>query len=237
VTRLRELLHEREKFFRFMVHELRAPLSPLVTTMAVLRSPSVIGNEEKRTAMLARMSRAVDRMVSFVDDFLDLSKLDQETLAVKQTDVQLDAIVKVVVEGQMPLAEDKGLALTAAPWAPFPIRGDPVVLRTVIQNLVNNAIKYTEKGRVELRVSRDEDTFSIRVCDTGAGLTPEEQKNLFQEFGRIKRMEGVKGTGLGLALVRKLVDACEGRVTVESAGKQQGSCFTVTLPYVFGERE
>ena len=75
----------------------------------------------------------------------------------------------------------------------------------------------------------------MRVADTGAGLAPEEQANLFQEFGRIQRTAGVKGTGLGLALVNKLVQSCGGAVRVESPGKNRGSAFTFSLPLAFGE--
>ena len=99
---------------------------------------------------------------------------------------------------------------------------------------MNNAIKYTTRGSVTVRATHDDANFTFAVEDTGAGLTEEEQASLFQEYGRIKRTKGVKGTGLGLALVKKLVTVCNGSVGVVSEGKGRGSTFSFTLPRVFG---
>jgi PAS domain S-box-containing protein len=235
ITELRELERERERFFRFMVHELRAPLSPIVTILALFRRPDVVANEEKFKSMVAMMSRSVDRLRSFVDDFLDLSKLDQQSLAVRRERIDLRELIGDVVEGQRLLAQDKGLELVVPDWEPFSVEGDPVVVRTLTQNLLNNAVKYTDDGRVTLRVEEQPHMFRVEVSDTGAGLAAEEQAMLFQEYGRIKRTDGVKGTGLGLALVKKLVDVCGGSVSVKSEGKGKGSAFTFVLPRVFGD--
>ncbi|MGO8703085.1 MAG: ATP-binding protein [Candidatus Brocadiia bacterium] len=235
VTALRRLQREREQFFRFMVHELRAPLSPLAMAIPLLRDPKVLADRARLDALVRLLTRSTDRIQSFVDDFLSLSKLDQMTLVVTQEPVDLKAVLEDVVENQRILAEDKGLSIRIEPWKEFPVRGDPFVVRTLALNLVNNAIKYTSAGGVKISVTRDAAGFSVHVADTGAGLTPEEQANLFQEFGRIRRTAGVKGTGLGLALVNKLVQSCRGAVRVESRGKNQGSTFTFSLPLVFGE--
>jgi len=235
VTELRRLQHERERFFRFMVHELRAPLSPLVTAVSLLRQERARQDPEQLRRLLPLVIRSTDRLRQFVDDFLELSRLDSEALRVTQEPLDLKAIIEEVVEGQRILAEEKGLTLTIEPWEPFGVRGDAFAIRTIVQNLVNNAIKYTERGRVTVTVEKHDTEFRIAVSDTGVGLTPDEQRHLFQEFGRIKRMEGIKGTGLGLALVKRVVEACGGCVKVHSAGKDRGSTFTVTLPCVFGE--
>jgi two-component system phosphate regulon sensor histidine kinase PhoR len=235
VTALRQLQREREQFFRFMVHELRAPLSPLAMAIPLLRDPKVLADRARLDALVRLLTRSTDRMQSFVDDFLSLSKLDRMTLRVTQEPVDLKAVLEDVAENQRILAEDKGLSIRIEPWEVFPVRGDPFVLRTLAQNLLNNAIKYTNVGGVKISVTRDAASFSVHVADTGAGLTPEEQANLFQEFGRISRTAGVKGTGLGLALVNKLVQSCHGAVRVESRGKDRGSTFTFSLPLVFGE--
>ena len=235
VTELRRLQRERERFFRFMVHELRAPLSPMVTAVSLLRQEKVQENPEQVRRLLPLMARSTDRLRQFVDDFLELSRLDTEALRVTQEPVDLKATIEETVEGQCILAEEKGLDLTVEPWEPFEVRGDVFVVRTVTQNLVNNAVKYTDEGGVTVSVEARGERFRLSVRDTGAGLTREEQKNLFQEYGRIQRMEGVKGTGLGLALVKRILDACGGRIEVQSPGKNQGSTFTVTLPRVFGD--
>ena len=234
VTQLRELQRERERFFRFMIHELRAPLSPLVTAAPLLRRAEILEDPNRLEGLHKLVARSVDRLRGFIDDFLELSKLDQETLTIHQEELDLREIVDEVVDSQSLLAEDKGLDLVLEPWTPFSVLGDRCAVRTMVQNLVNNAIKYTEKGSVRISVAKEDGKFTLSVADTGAGLTEEERKNLFQEFGRIQRMAGVKGSGLGLALVKQLVDACDGRIRVESEGKDKGSVFSIELPCVFG---
>ena len=235
VTTLRQLQRERERFFRFMVHELRAPLSPLLTAVSLLNDPGILGDNERLRRLLPLISRSTDRLHSFMDDFIQLSKLDEQALRIAQRDVDLAAIIRDIVGNQGILAEQKGVTLSVEPWEPFAVRGDDFVVRSLVQNLVNNAVKYTDAGSVTVSVGRDADTFTVRVSDTGMGLSEEERKNLFQEFGRIQRMAGVKGSGLGLALVKTLVDACGGTVSVESEGKDKGSIFSFTLPRVFGD--
>ncbi len=235
VTELRRLQREREQFFRYMVHELRAPLSPLTSVTSLLRKPEVQKDPERIEKLTGILSRSTDRLQSFVDDYLELSKIEEQTITLKQKDLHLAQIIEEVVENQRILAEDKGLELNVEPWEEFSLHGDDFVVRTAVRNLVNNAVKYTQEGHVRVYVDHDAKRFRIHVSDTGAGLTEEEQQNIFQEFGRIQRTEGMKGSGLGLALVKKLVDAAGGEIQVESAGKDQGSTFTVQLPRVFGK--
>lgn len=237
VTELRALQREKEQFFRYMVHELRAPLSPLVTVTSLLRNPDILEDKERVNKLLSTVARSTDRLQSFVNDYLELSRINQQHLTLKREKLDIRAVIEEVVDEQRVLAEDKGLELTIKDWKDFSVEGDDFVLRTSVRNLVNNAIKYTQNGAVEISVDHDGENFWIHVSDTGAGLTEEEQDNIFQEFGRIQRMSGLKGSGLGLALVRKLMDTSGGRITVESAGKEQGSIFTIELPRQFGETQ
>ena len=235
VTELRRLQREREQFFRYMVHELRAPVSSLTSTVSVLRRPEVAENEDRYKKLMGVLTRSVDRLERFVHDFLELSRVEEQELSLEQEELDLKEIINEEVEEQRILAEDKGLELEVEPWDDISVHGDDFVVRTAVRNLVNNAVKYTKEGSVHVSVDHDKETFRIHVKDTGQGLTEEEQQNVFQEFGRIKRMAGMKGTGLGLALVKKIVEASGGRVSVESPGKDQGSTFTVELPRVFGQ--
>jgi len=234
VTELRALQREREQFFRYMVHELRAPLSPLVTVTSLLKKPEILEDKGRVQKLLSTVARSTDRLQSFVNDYLELSRINEQQLTLKQESLNLRTIIDEVVEEQKVLAEDKGLSLEVKPWDDFSIKGDDFVIRTVVRNLVNNAVKYTREGSVTIEVHHDTEKFRIQVCDTGPGLTEEEQKNIFHEFGRIQRTSGLKGSGLGLALVKKLVDTSQGRVSVESRGKDKGSTFTVELPRDFG---
>ncbi len=237
VTELRRLQREREQFFRYMVHELRAPLSPITMAIGLLRDEEVLEDKDRLENLVALLARSTDRLQSFVDDFLELAKVEEQELSLSQEPIDLHEIVEEIVDDQGVLAEDKGIDLQINEWDEFSISGDEFVVRTAVRNLVNNAIKYTDEGEIEVTVDKDARSFRIHVRDTGAGLDEEEREHIFQEFGRIRRMEGMKGTGLGLALVKKLVEAAGGDVSVESPGKDQGSTFTVQLPRVFGEAD
>jgi two-component system phosphate regulon sensor histidine kinase PhoR len=235
VTELRKLQREREQFFRYMVHELRAPLSPISTALTLLRQDRVLEDKRRLKNLVALLGRSADRLESFVKDFLELSRIHEQKLSIKQQPIDLRVIVEEEVENQRILAEDKGLSLEVEPWDEFPVSGDDFVVNTCVRNLVNNAIKYTDEGHVKVSVCQEDDSFRIQVADTGGGLTEREQENIFQEFGQIKRTSGMKGTGLGLALVKKLVEASGGTVRVESEGEGKGSTFVVELPKVFGD--
>jgi len=205
------------------------------TAIGLLRDPKVRQDDERLERLVGVLARSTDRLQSFVRDFLELAKIEEQKVTIARKPLDLEEIVDEVIENQGVLAEDKGLELTVEPWSDFSIEGDDFVVRTGVRNLVNNAIKYTDEGSVTISVDHDVDSFRIRVCDTGAGLTEEEQRQVFQEFGRIQRMAGMKGTGLGLALVKKLVEESDGRVWVESEGEGRGSTFTIELPRKFGE--
>ena len=237
VTELRRLQREREQFFRYMVHELRAPISTLTAAVSALRKPAVKEDPDRIEKMVGVLGRSGDRLERFVDEFLELSRIQEQQLTLERDGLDLKDIVDEEVENQRVLAEDKGLELQIEPWEDFSVEGDDFVLRTSIRNLVNNAIKYTKEGSVTVSIDHDSESFRIHVKDTGVGMTEEEQEQIFQEFGRIQRTEGMKGTGLGLALVKKLVDTAGGRISVESSGKDEGSTFTVELPRQFGDGE
>ena len=234
VTELRNLQREREQFFRYMVHELRAPLSPLVTITSLLRKPEILDDKDRVQKLIATVARSTDRLQSFVNDYLELSRIQEQHLTLKHEELNIEEIVNDVVDEQKVLADDKGLSLKVDEWDDFSVTGDDFVVRTVVRNLVNNAVKYTQEGSVTVSVDHDTEKFRVHVADTGSGLTEQEQENIFQEFGRIQRTSGLKGSGLGLALVKKLVDTAGGRISVESEGKDKGSTFIVELPRQFG---
>ncbi len=235
VTELRRLQREREQFFRYMVHELRAPLSSLQSTVSAFNQIGKSEDRERLERLFSIVRKSTDRLNGFVNDFLELAKIEKQNINLKSQPVDLKAVITEEVEEQRVLAEDKGLELDVEEWEPFEVQGDDFVISTAVRNLVNNAVKYTEEGKISVVVEEGNETFAIRVSDTGVGLTKEEQQQIFQEFGRIKRTEGMKGTGLGLALVKKLTETAGGKVDVSSPGKGKGCTFTVHLPLSFGQ--
>ncbi|MBN1422541.1 MAG: PAS domain S-box protein [Planctomycetes bacterium] len=231
LTERKRLEREREEFFRFMVHELRAPLSPIVMGLSLLLRQDSQLEQKARRKLMQVSYRGIARLQEFVDGFLDLSRLQRQTVTVDWEDFPLRPVVQGVVEEQTLLALDKELSIVNEIPEDLTVRCDRRIIRTVVQNYVNNAIKYTDAGTISIRTEAADPGW-IRFCvrDTGSGFEPDERDRLFGEFGRLKRHEGVKGTGLGLALVKLLVSAYGGQVAAESEGKGKGSTFSATLP-------
>jgi CheY-like chemotaxis protein len=187
----------------------------------------------------ARWSRAViDRQVQhltrLVDDLLDISRITRNQLVLRRSPIELAEVITAAVESSRPLIEQSGHELTVS-LAPEPvyIDGDAVRLSQVFQNLLNNAAKYSERGgRISLAAERQDDGVVVRVKDTGVGIPPDILPRLFEMFYQADRSleRAQSGLGVGLALVRRLVEAHGGRVEARSEGVGKGSEFIVRLP-------
>jgi CheY-like chemotaxis protein len=189
----------------------------------------------------ARSSRAViDRQVQhltrLIDDLLDISRITRNKLVLRRAPVALPEIITAAVEASRPLIEDSGHELTVSlPSDPIYVDGDAVRLSQVFQNLLNNAAKYTERGgRIWLTAEQRGEAVVVRVKDTGVGIPPETLPRLFEMFYQAERSleRAQAGLGVGLALVRRLVEEHGGRVEARSEGSGKGSEFIVQLPVI-----
>jgi heavy metal sensor kinase len=208
-------------------HELRTPLT-------AIRSVGEVGLRGQRTeasyrGIIGSMLEEVDRLSQLVDRLLALSRAGTHHAAFSLDAVDLASLAEDVVAHLGVLAEEKGQTLSiekrGAPWA----RGDRVVLRQALINLVDNAIKFTPAGgRVRLRLSETPSLAVIDVIDTGPGVPPEARHHIFDRFYRLDGNEAV-GTGLGLSLARGGVEAIGGRLTLEQS-TSEGSTFRITVP-------
>ena len=220
----------KDEFLAMLGHELRNPLSPIVTALQLMRmrGDSSYGREGEI------IQRQVDHLVRLVDDLLDVSRVTRGKIELKFERVALDQVTDRALEMASLLIEQRGhhLEVDVAPGLLWD--GDPARLVQVVSNLLTNAARYTEPGgRIWLRVGRDgPDAVEISVRDTGIGLAPEMLDQVFELFFQgkrsIDRAEG--GLGIGLALVRNIVELHGGSVQARSDGRGQGSEFVVRLP-------
>jgi signal transduction histidine kinase/ActR/RegA family two-component response regulator len=229
---LREADRRKDDFLAVLAHELRNPLAPLRNALHILKTPGVDAAISERARQM--MERQVEQLVRLVDDLLDISRIMRGKIELRRAPVELATVVARAVETSQPLIDAGTHELSIAlPSEPLWLNGDLVRLAQVVSNLLNNAAKYTEKGgKIWLIAAREKDEAVVRVRDTGIGIAPEMRSrifNLFVQAGRAHdRAQG--GMGIGLTLVRSLVEMHGGSVAVYSDGSGKGSEFIVKLP-------
>jgi PAS domain S-box-containing protein len=230
----RESSRLKDEFLATVSHELRTPLTAILGWAHMLRTGQFDGNSALRAfETIERNARAQSQLI---DDLLDVSSIITGKLRIDVRQVSPDSFVEAAVEAIRPAAEAKGVRVQKImDTGVVTVSGDPVRLQQVVWNLLANAIKFTPRGgRVQVRLERVDSHIEIAVTDTGAGIAPEFLPHVFDRFRqadqRTTRQHG--GMGLGLAIVRHLVELHGGTVSAESAGEGQGSTFRVLLPVV-----
>jgi len=221
----------KSQFLALLSHELRNPLAPLRTGLALLK----VTRDEAATAQTREMmERQIGHLTRLIDDLLDVSRIDRGKLDMKLERVTVDALVRAAVETAMPSIDAKGLRLVVSyAGQPLYVRADPVRLTQVFANLLNNAAKFTPPhGRIELSMRGEHGEAVVMVADTGIGIEREHLESVFDMFMQVEsaRRAAPGGLGLGLTLVRSMVERHGGRVSARSAGVGQGAEFEVRLP-------
>ena len=236
-TLLREVQHADEsknKFLAMLAHELRNPLAPLRNSVHLLR---MRGGDAAMVAQVRdMMDRQVTHMGRLIDDLLDVSRITRGLVSLNKERVNLAQLARLTVEDHRALFESSGVTLTArVPEIPVWVHGDRTRLTQVLDNLLENGRKFTEKeGEIEVEVYADQAArrAMLRVRDTGIGVDPEMLPKLFDIFSQADRSldRSRGGLGLGLALVKRLVQLHDGAVEARSAGLGEGAEFTISLP-------
>ena len=229
---LREADRRKDEFIATLAHELRNPLAPITNALEIMR----LSGESPEAVERARgmMERQVKQMVRLIDDLLDVSRVTRGKLQLVMEHIDLRTVIETALEISRPQIERAQLTFKATlPSHELRVHGDRVRLAQVLSNLLNNAAKFTEPGgSVSLAAERAGSHVVVRVRDTGVGLPPEALPRVFDLFTQInpslKRTQG--GLGIGLALVRRLVEMHGGMVAAHSDGPGRGAEFTVTLP-------
>src|SRR5947209_14212700 len=221
----------KDEFLAMLAHELRNPLAPLRASLHVL---GATGSEDDRRRCLDIMARQVQTLDRLVADLLDLSRVRRGEVGLRRELVDLRDVLAEAAEASRPLVDQAGHALGLhLPGEPLAVDGDRVRLAQVFVNLLNNAAKYTGPGgAIEVRAERAGGEAVVRVRDTGAGIPADMLGRVFDLFVQVggSRDRSQGGLGIGLALVRRLVELHGGTVEARSAGPGRGSAFVVRLP-------
>ncbi len=229
---LSEADRRKNEFLAMLAHELRNPLAPIRNALRILRAPGTDATVVGSTSDM--MERQVGHMVRLVDDLLDVSRITRGKIDLRKEPLELASTIHHAVEALRPLVDKMQHALTLAlPEKPVYLEGDPIRIAQIVGNLLSNACKYTERGgRIVLAVVRDRDQVVVSVRDNGIGIAEDALPHIFEMFTQVDASlaRSQSGLGIGLTLVKQLVEMHDGTVEARSAGASHGSEFVVRLP-------
>jgi signal transduction histidine kinase len=222
----------KSQFLANMSHELRTPLTAVIglSDLLLLERDPLVPRQREYLEGVASSGR---HLLALVNDVLDLAKIEAGKTELKLESVPINDAIEDSLTTISPLASTRGVLLEPATIVAVPnVRADRVRLRQILYNLISNAVKFTDRGgRVQVRARRDEDRVSIAVMDTGIGIAPRDLSRLYRSFEQLELPSGDRpgGTGLGLALTKRLVEMHGGTIDVESQ-LGVGTTFTVRIP-------
>lgn len=241
ITREKEQERQRAEFISTASHEMRTPVAAMEGYLALAMNPQTATIDDKARAYLQKAYESTQHLGRLFQDLLTVSKAEDGRLMTRPAVIDVNSFMREIVDSLAQKAKDKGIGLVFAPGGSgqknvmpsFYIHADPSQMREVLGNLVDNAIKYTKQGTVTVNIRAEDPDVAIEISDTGIGIPPEDVPHLFQKFYRVDNSDTreIGGTGLGLYISRRLVEANNGHIGVTSTfGK--GSTFTVKLPRV-----
>jgi len=229
---LSEANRKKDEFLATLAHELRNPLAPIRNGLLLMKLAGDDAEAVERSRSM--MERQIEQMVRLVDDLMDISRISQGKLELRKEHVPLGAVIASAVETTRPLIEQMGHELTVTlPKQPFIVDADMTRLAQVFMNLLNNSAKYSERGgHIWLTVERQGSDVVVSVRDTGIGIPADNLTSIFDMFSQVDRSleKSQGGLGIGLSLVKRLVEMHGGRIEAKSDGPGRGSEFVVRLP-------
>ena len=229
---LKEADRSKNEFLATLAHELRNPLAPIRAAVRILElKANMTPDTQSALDVIDRQTRQMTRLI---DDLLDIARITSNKLELRKERIELREALKAAMETSKPLMEQRGHELVVEmDDEPIYLDGDLIRLAQVVSNLLNNAAKYTESGgRICLTGTKKEGNAVITVRDNGIGIAPEVLPRIFEMFTQVGRTTGgsQSGLGIGLTLVRRLVQMHDGAISVHSDGPGQGSEFIISLP-------
>lgn len=220
------------EFISMLSHELRNPLAPISNALEILRRG--IDDAPRLRPAVAMMERQVTQMVRLVEDLIDISRISRGKIDLRMAPVDLSSVLQLAVESVRPLLDSNEHDLTVTlTERPVIIEADPVRLAQIVGNLLSNAAKFTQPhGSIQLKTAIENGAVAISVSDTGIGISPQHLPHVFDLYMQVDSSLGRSGSGigLGLALVKDLVDLHGGTITASSEGVGKGTTFVVRLP-------
>ncbi len=227
--RAEEANRAKSTFLANVSHEMRTPLN------GILGYAQLLSHELDLSGLAARNLKALNQcsshLLAVINEVLDMAKIESGRLDINIKPLALYRLISDVESVVAPLADNKDLLFQQHIGNDLPgyIKGDATRLRQILINLLNNAVKFTKKGEVNLSVTLEDNDLLFKIQDTGSGIPEDRLKNIFQPFERLKTHSSEEGTGLGLAITQRIVEVLQGTITLESS-EHEGSCFTVRLP-------
>ncbi|MFZ1988098.1 MAG: HAMP domain-containing sensor histidine kinase [Minisyncoccia bacterium] len=230
--RLKELDQLKSEFLSVAAHQLRAPLTAIRGYTSLIEEGNFGATPDTMKEPLARIIDSARNMANSIEDYLDVSRIEQGRMKFESSKFDLTDLAQKVVDELGPVATRRKLTLSMQPAAEIFVTADIGKIKQVMTNLVDNAIKYTQAGSVTISVEKRDAVARLMVSDTGIGIPAEEIPNLFDKFTRARDANKVNttGTGLGLYVARKLIEGHKGKVWVESDGTNKGSRFIFEIP-------
>ncbi|HAT03652.1 MAG TPA: hypothetical protein DCS29_02625 [Candidatus Magasanikbacteria bacterium] len=231
--RLKELDQQKTEFLSIASHQLRTPLSIIKGYIELIEDGAYGKATKKMKDVLHDMDESNERLVKLVDEFLDITRIEQGRTKFVFENYKINDLISDVVKELHQRAEGKGLKIMWEPNADIAdVCMDEEKVRHVVFNFIDNAIKYSDKGIIKVLVEREDGGITVRVKDRGFGFNPIDQANFFQKFYRGENVKGtnVNGTGLGIYVCRKFIESHEGHVWAHSEGLGKGSEFGFWIP-------
>ncbi|RMF29822.1 MAG: PAS domain S-box protein [Bacteroidetes bacterium] len=225
----KELSELKSRFVSMASHEFRTPLSTILSSIELLEAYLHSGNVEKGSKHIERIKASVNHLITILNDFLSLSKLEEGNLQPQIAELDIEAFSREVLDEIAGLLKP-GQTLHYSHEGPAILHSDKTFLKHIFSNLLSNAVKYSPDGKpIHLRTHLDGRALQVEVEDQGIGIPREDQRHLFTRFFRARNAENIKGTGLGLNIVRRYVEILGGEIIFESE-EGKGTRFQVTLP-------
>ena len=215
-------------------HQMKTPLGIIRGYTALLREGFYGEIDPRAKEVVAKIEFAAEDLVTLVDNVIDLRKAEEGRIEYQMQNLDFVKLARQAAEELGHMATSKGLNLSfEGPEGEIMIYGDEQKLRHVIQNLVDNAVKYTEKGFIHVKLEKKDDAALFSVADSGIGIPADVKPFLFEEFIRDERVKReIRGTGLGLHVAKVFTEAQQGKIWAESDGEGKGSTFYVSIPTI-----
>ena len=229
ITYLKQIDRLKNEFVHTVSHDLRSPLTAILGYVDLLDRVGPVNDQQRE--FIHRVQNSVQNITSLVNDLLELGRIEAGFDTQREV-VSLDGIIRFALETLGGQISEKKLNLHVdLPTDMPPVRGNPIRLRQMVDNLIGNAIKYTQEGgEISIAVEVQKDQDILRISDNGPGIPPSDQPHIFEKFYRAGNIpKGVGGSGLGLAIVKSIIDNHQGRIWVDSL-LGRGTTFTVVLP-------